>query len=86
VEWQSLRTQEYRFNLLVMIARFWELFGVRRPVRYEKPLAAGDYEEVIHPAEPRKQTLMEQYLENQPKAEPRLGGKPPETGEPDEEP
>ena len=35
VEWQSLRMQEYRYNLIVWIARFFELFGIRRPVRYE---------------------------------------------------
>ena len=35
VEWQSLKMQEYRFNVIVWIARFFELFGVRRPVRFE---------------------------------------------------
>jgi hypothetical protein len=48
VEWQSLRTQEYRYTLLVGIARFWELFGVRRPVRYEKPITAGDFDQATH--------------------------------------
>jgi hypothetical protein len=48
VEWQSLRTQEYRYTLLVAIARFWELFGVRRPIRYEKPVAAGDFDQATH--------------------------------------
>jgi amino acid transporter len=43
VEWQSLAVQEYRYRLLGGIAKFWELFGVRRPLRYEPPLAAGDY-------------------------------------------
>src|SRR5512141_1722782 len=38
VEWQSLRMQEYRYSLLVGIARFFELFGVRRPVRYGIPV------------------------------------------------
>ncbi len=33
VEWQSLRMQEYRYSVLVGITRFFELFGVRRPVR-----------------------------------------------------
>ncbi len=37
VEWQSLRMQEYRYTILVAISRFFELFGVRRPVRYEPP-------------------------------------------------
>jgi hypothetical protein len=44
VEWQSLRMQEYRYKLLTAIARFWELFGVRRPVRYEIPVPAGEYD------------------------------------------
>ncbi|MCJ7677004.1 MAG: hypothetical protein MUO35_04725 [Anaerolineales bacterium] len=48
VEWQSLRTQEYRYRLLVGIARFWELFGVRRPVRFEPPVAAGSFDEVMN--------------------------------------
>jgi hypothetical protein len=43
VEWQSLAVQEYRYRLLGNIAKFWELFGVRRPLRYEPPVAAGDY-------------------------------------------
>jgi len=48
VEWQSLRTQEYRYRLLVGIARFWELFGVRRPVRFEPPVVAGSFDEVMN--------------------------------------
>src|SRR5512136_1523308 len=44
VEWQSLRTQEYRYTLLIAITRFAELFGVRRPTRFEPPVAAGDYD------------------------------------------
>ena len=35
------------------IARFWELLGVRRPVRYEKPVAAGDYDHALHVDDPR---------------------------------
>ena len=35
VEWQSLKMQEYRYALLMGIAHFFELFGVRRPMRYE---------------------------------------------------
>jgi amino acid transporter len=43
VEWQSLRVQEYRYRLLEGIAKFWELFGLRRPMRYEPPVTAGDF-------------------------------------------
>jgi hypothetical protein len=42
VEWQSQQAQAYRSRLLarttILVARFWELFGVRRPVRWEPHL------------------------------------------------
>jgi hypothetical protein len=41
VEWQSLKMQEYRYQLLTGISRFWALFGVIRPVRYDPPVEAG---------------------------------------------
>jgi hypothetical protein len=80
VEWQSLKTQEYRYALLAGIARFWELFGVRRPMRYEKPVPAGEYDQAIHSEQ--GVTFLQQYLDGQPKTEPRLGGKPRETTTP----
>jgi hypothetical protein len=83
VEWQSIRAQEYRYAVLCAIARFWELFGVRRPVRYEKPVPAGDYEQAIH-AE-HSMTFLEQYLESQKRAEPLVGGIPKESVRPEEE-
>jgi hypothetical protein len=43
VEWQSLRVQEYRYRLVIAVSKFWELFGVRRPMRFEPPIAAGDF-------------------------------------------
>ncbi len=82
VEWQSLRMQEYRYNVLVGIARFWELFGVRRPLRFEPPAPAGDYDHALHVDHPEAPSLLEQYLANQPKPEPRVGGAPKETTEP----
>jgi hypothetical protein len=85
VEWQSLRTQEYRYNLLVQVAHFAELFGIRRPVRFEPvPIPAGDYEQATHPDHPETSSLLDQYLNDQPKQEPHLGGKPAETAPPDE--
>ncbi|MCL4506343.1 MAG: amino acid permease [Chloroflexi bacterium] len=83
VEWQSLRTQEYRYNLLANISRFWELFGVRRPLRYEPPAPAGDYEEIMHVEEKGARTLLDQYLDTQAEPEAHLGGKPIETADPD---
>lgn len=47
VEWQSIRFQEYRYILLVRVAQFFELFGLRRPVRYEKPADPGTFEEIF---------------------------------------
>ncbi len=84
VEWQSLRAQEYRFHLLVAVARFAELFGVRRPERFEPPAAAGDYDETVHTDRPDHPSLLEQYLKDN-KEEPRLGGKPKETSEGEED-
>ena len=84
VEWQSLRMQEYRHSMrgrvLIGTAGFFELFGVRRPVRYEpEPVVAGDYDHALHVDHPEAPSLLQQYLENQPAPEPRLGGKPKET-------
>ncbi len=83
VEWQSLRTQEYRYNILVIISKFWELFGVRRPIRYEKPLPAGDYDEAVYGEGTKHPSYLSPYL-NQDKEKPRLGGRPSETAPPEE--
>jgi hypothetical protein len=69
VEWQSLKMQEYRYALLIGIARFFELFGVRRPVRYEKPVVAGDYDHAVHVDHPDAPSLLEPYL-NKPEQTP----------------
>jgi hypothetical protein len=84
VEWQSLKMQEYRYSLLVGIARFFELFGIRRPVRYEVPVAAGDYDHALHVDHPDAPSILEQYLDNNPVA-PKLGGAPKQTAPGDEE-
>jgi hypothetical protein len=82
VEWQSLRTQEYRYNILTWIAKFWEMFGVRRPVRFEKPIPAGDYEKAVYSEEAQRQSYLSPYL-TQDKEQPRLGGRPSETAPPE---
>ncbi len=84
VEWQSLRMQEYRYSLLVAIARFWQLFGINRPVRYDPPVAAGDYNAAIHVDHPGAPSLLEQYLDQKPTT-PRVGGAPRQTAPGDEE-
>jgi hypothetical protein len=81
VEWQSLRMQEYRYSIrnriLLGIADFFELFGVRHPVRYEPaPVVAGDYDHALHVDHPEAPSLLDQYLD---KPQPRLGGSPKET-------
>ncbi len=68
VEWQSLRMQEYRYWLLVGIARFFELFGVRRPVRYDPPAVAGEYDDALHVDHPEARSFLDQYLEQHQKA------------------
>ena len=80
VEWQSLKMQEYRYSLLAGIAKFYELFGVRRPVRYEPPISAGDYDHALHIDHPEAPSLLAQYVEISPKTTPGLGGKPKQTG------
>jgi hypothetical protein len=76
VEWQSLRMQEYRYNLLVGISRFFELFGIRRPIRYETPAVAGDYDHALHVDHPDAPSLLEQYLDHPIL---KVGGAPKET-------
>jgi len=75
VEWQSLKMQEYRYSVIVLITRFFELFGIRRPVRYEPPAAAGDYDHALHVDHPDAPSLLQQYLDSKPR-QPKLGGAP----------
>jgi hypothetical protein len=82
--------QEYRHSLrgraLVFVTRFFELFGVRRPVRYEpEPIVAGDYDHAVHSDHPEAPSLLSQYLESKPKRKPKAGGRPRETAPGDEE-
>jgi hypothetical protein len=84
VEWQSLRMQEYRYKVLEAISRFWGRFGIRRPVRDGRPVAAGDYDHALHVDHPDAPSLLEQYLDHKPQ-KPKLGGKPKETAPGDEQ-
>ncbi len=61
VEWQSLKMQEYRYHLLTSLSRFWEIFGVRRPLPPE-PIPAGDYDHALHVDDPNAPSLLEPYL------------------------
>jgi hypothetical protein len=79
VEWQSLRMQEYRFTLMIAVARFFGLFGIFKPLRFDDqpPPHAGAFENALNQDDHR--TFIEQYIENQPRKEPRLGGAPKES-------
>jgi amino acid transporter len=77
VEWQSLKMQEYRYSMLVFISHFFELLGVRRPTRYERPVPAGNYDHAVHIDNPEAPSLLLKYL--QVAEQPQLGGKPNET-------
>lgn len=78
VEWQSLKMQEYRYDIITWLARFFELFGIRRPIRHDSPVKAGDYDHAMHADHPEAPSLLQQYLDGNPKA-PRLGGAPKQT-------
>jgi hypothetical protein len=86
VEWQSLKVQEYRYRMLLGLARFFAQLGVVKPLRFEnpKPVEAGDFERALNHTGP--ETFLDQYLEGKPKRKPRLGGKPRETTAEDPEP
>ncbi len=77
VEWQALKMQEYRYHVLLAVTRFFELFGLHRPVRYDRPIPAGDYDHALHTDHPEAPSFLAAYLD--PPEEPRLGGKPKET-------
>jgi hypothetical protein len=66
VEWQSLKMQEYRYAILLAVARFWELFGVRRAVRDARPVAAGDYDHALHVDDPNAPSILAKYFEQPP--------------------
>jgi len=74
VEWQSLKMQEYRYGLLVGIARLFAIFGIRRPVTDVKPVAAGDYDFAVYSSGQGEDSFLSQYLEVPP--EPHVGGQP----------
>ncbi len=82
VEWQSLKMQEYRYGILVLLTRFFEILGVRRPVRFEPPIPAGEYDEAVHSDHPEAPSLLADYLDK--KEPPKAGGKPKETDAPED--
>jgi hypothetical protein len=80
VEWQSLRIQEYRYNLMMTVSRFLGVFGIFKPLRFDQehvPVEAGDFEAALEQSD--QHTFLEKYLEKQSQREPKLGGAPKET-------
>ena len=76
VEWQSIKMQQYRYSILVFVSKFWAKFGVIRPVRYDPPPPAGDYDHALHVDNPEAPSFLDQYIGV---PEPRLGGAPKQT-------
>jgi hypothetical protein len=83
VEWQSLKMQEYRYQVLTLISKAFGLVGVYRPVRYEVPAVAGDYDHALHTDHPEAPSFLEAYIKDEPE-EPTLGGAPQVTEQPSE--
>ncbi|NTW08236.1 MAG: hypothetical protein HGA28_01535 [Anaerolineaceae bacterium] len=51
VEWQSLKIQEYRYNLLMGFSRVAGWFGILKPMKYDTlqaPAPFGTFEESVH--------------------------------------
>jgi hypothetical protein len=64
VEWQSLKMQEYRYHLLLFGARFLHRLGIRMPAPRLAPIAAGEYDEALHPDHPEAGSFIDCRLED----------------------
>jgi hypothetical protein len=84
VEWQSLKMQEYRYTLMNFLADFFGIFGVHPPLRFEKPVAAGDYDHALHEDLLDAPSLLQQYIEAKPRPL-AVGGAPRQTAHGNEE-
>ncbi len=87
VEWQSLRMQEFRYSLIqrvaIQTARFFALFGIHRPLRYEPiPAIAGEYDEALHLDHPGDHLIPP--LDDEISSKPQVGGPPNETSRDDQ--
>jgi hypothetical protein len=62
VEWQSLRMQEYRYQILTRVAHFFDIFGVHSPIPVDQPMAPGDYDSAIRHDRPDDPSLLSRRL------------------------
>jgi hypothetical protein len=76
VEWQSLKMQEYRYTLYNHLADLMATFGVRKLARFDRPIAAGEFEDALHSDHPEAPSFLDQYITP---SVPKLGGKPNQT-------
>lgn len=86
VEWQSLRMQEYRYALMLLVARAFAIFGIFKPARFEEqatPINPGTFEDALH--HDHEKTFIEQYMDSQPRQTPRVGGAPKESAPEDKD-
>jgi hypothetical protein len=62
VEWQSLRMQEYRYQILSRAARFFDIFGVHSPIPSTIPMAPGDYDTAVYHEHPDDPSMLSRRL------------------------
>jgi hypothetical protein len=62
VEWQALKMQEYRYQVLAGLARVLRLFSIRLVVPQQLPLPAGEYDHALHSDDPAAPSFIDQYL------------------------
>ncbi len=84
VEWQSLKMQEYRYNLITWVAKFFGIFGIHPPMRFEKPIPAGSYNHALHEDHVDAPSFLEQYIEAHQRPV-QVGGAPRQTAPGNEE-
>jgi hypothetical protein len=88
VEWQSLKMQEFRYDMMLAISKFFGIFGLYKPASFDiksAPAPVGSYDEAI--SQNGSKTFLQEYVEqNQPRQTPRVGGAPKEAGPVDQEP
>jgi hypothetical protein len=73
VEWQALRMQEYRYNLLTAICRGLAWLGIPAAPHCAPPVFAGDYDHALHVDYPEAPSLLDRYLPRQEPSRPPVG-------------